>query len=93
VRSSWRWAVTGGEPRSHSTGSSGSWVPAQIPCTGSRSKLGRGEESRHHLAQAQAAAGDLPADGYGSLVRSEIEALRRRLDAPEQSSRTWPATS
>jgi hypothetical protein len=46
-------------------------------------KLGRGEESRDHLAQAQAAEGDLPADGYGSLVRSEIEALRRRLNARE----------
>jgi hypothetical protein len=46
-------------------------------------KLGRGEESRDHLAQAQAAAGDLPADGYGWLDRSEIEALRRRLDARE----------
>ena len=36
--------------------------------------VGRVEEARHHLARAQAA------DGYGRLVRAEVEQVRARLD-------------
>ena len=42
-------------------------------------KLGRHDESRHHLAEAQQAESDLSPEGYGELVRSEIAALRGRL--------------
>ncbi len=43
-------------------------------------KLGQIEESRSQLAAAEASIPDLPADGYGDLIRSGIDALRARLD-------------
>ncbi len=61
----------------------GLYASLQVNVAADYEELGRREESGDHLAQAQAAERDLPADGYGSLVRSEIEALRRRLDARE----------
>jgi hypothetical protein len=42
-------------------------------------KLDQPEKAQHHLARAHEAMGDLPADGYGALVRSEITAVRERL--------------
>ena len=42
-------------------------------------KLGRREEARQHLAKAGQAEPDLPAEGYGELVRSGIAALHGRL--------------
>jgi hypothetical protein len=43
-------------------------------------KLGRVEDSRRHLTLAEQATPDLPAGGYGDLVRSGIDALRHRLN-------------
>jgi tetratricopeptide (TPR) repeat protein len=42
-------------------------------------KLGRIEPAREHLARAEQADADLPADGYGNLIRSGIARLRERL--------------
>ena len=42
-------------------------------------KLGRHDEARGHLTKARAAESDLPAEGHGELIRSEIAALHGRL--------------
>lgn len=42
-------------------------------------KLGRVDEARRHLDQAEAALPDLPPGGYGDLIRSGIAELRQRL--------------
>jgi hypothetical protein len=42
-------------------------------------KLGRIGAAREHLARAEQAEADLPADGYGNLIRSGIARLRDRL--------------
>ncbi|OLT17670.1 hypothetical protein BJF78_12595 [Pseudonocardia sp. CNS-139] len=42
-------------------------------------RLGRPAEARRHLGLAELAEADLPPDGYGDLVRSEIATVRERL--------------
>jgi thioredoxin-like negative regulator of GroEL len=74
-------------PRDHprSAAIRGLYASLQVNVAAGYHELGRREEARAHLVLAQVAEEDLPADGYGSLVRAEIEALRARLDDPVQS--------
>jgi ClpX C4-type zinc finger len=58
----------------------GLYASLQVNVAAGLLDVGRREEARHHLAQARAAEGDLPPDGYGRLVRAEIERVRERLD-------------
>jgi hypothetical protein len=58
----------------------GLYASLQLNVAAGFDKLGKREESRQHLAKAQAAEPDLPAEGYGELIRSEITALRSRLN-------------
>ncbi len=43
-------------------------------------RQGRVQDARHHLAAGERAAGALPDDGYGAMLRTGLERLRRRLD-------------
>jgi hypothetical protein len=42
-------------------------------------RIGDTEAARRHLAQGLAAAGALPDDGYGRMIRGGLEGLSRRL--------------
>ncbi|WP_214402616.1 ClpX C4-type zinc finger protein [Pseudonocardia lacus] len=54
----------------------------QVNVAAGLATAGRVQEARRHLTAARAAESDLPADGYGDLVRGEIAALGARLDSP-----------
>jgi hypothetical protein len=43
-------------------------------------KLGQRSEAHEYLVRAEGALADLPADGYGNLIRSAIADLRHRLE-------------
>ena len=49
-------------------------------------RLGRPAEAHEHLVRAEQASADLPADGYGDLIRSGITALRERLGHGSQAN-------
>ncbi len=46
-------------------------------------RQGRVQDARHHLAAGDRVAGSLPDDGYGAMLRSGLERLRRRLDGED----------
>jgi hypothetical protein len=58
----------------------GMYASLQVNVAARLHAVGRVEEARHHLAEARAAEPDLPPDGYGRLVRAEIERVRGLLD-------------
>ena len=51
-------------------------------------RLGDPAEARRHLQLGQQAAGTLPDDAYGAMIRDGLEALAQRLGAPGPDATT-----